>query len=60
MEAAGGCLGWSESEFWRSSPAYFRASIEGFRNFHGSDEIEAPDEDEMEEAFAQLERKEGQ
>jgi len=35
MEIAGGVLGWSEEQFWQSSPQYFKMAIEGFKAKNG-------------------------
>ena len=56
MSIAGGQLGWSEEQFWKSSLPWFQKSVEGHRAFHGVDTVTPPDEDEIEEAKEQAKR----
>lgn len=58
MMTAAGVLGWTEAQFWSSSLVWFRAAIDGFNQHHaGPDAVDAPDADEVEDAFAEARAK---
>ena len=52
MQIAGGWLGWSQDEFWRSAPRFFYAAIDGYLESRGVKRQADIDPEEMQAEMA--------